>query len=350
LIENEGLMLRLMPNLLRLEEKSGVAKRIKYQGLLFSGAQVIDLPVETHVCEIAAVTNDVYDFTDGCGLMSLKLAKFLHPKIHGLGITKKGRGTATVPGVFHIRYAGRIQRLDNNIDNSSSGNEANICKGVLLVDYRNDDTYEMCFRKSMLKERVSDDCANVLGKKIGIIGWSKESPGRLSQQLICLLTASVPHFVLEEIQQNQLGAVEKAIHDPLSAAWLAGLEPKTGPWYAFQGLLLGAGREHQSKRLSSSADSQDVEASDMTAPTSIPSDYFVCTKGRSHPRHLSDNLTKVQVPLASCRTLFGAAFPETLSCFGVNGFGIGEGECIVMLEDGLLEDKVSFSWHILTWP
>jgi hypothetical protein len=42
--QNEQLMMRLMPGLRTLELKKGVAKRIKYQGLLFSGAQVIDLP------------------------------------------------------------------------------------------------------------------------------------------------------------------------------------------------------------------------------------------------------------------------------------------------------------------
>lgn len=50
------------------------------------------------------------------------------------------------------------------------------------------------------------------------------------------------------------------------------------------------------------------------------------------------------MPLSSARTLFGVAFPETLSKV------IREGECIVMLEDGPLEDKVclgKFVW--LCW-
>ena len=74
----------------------------------------------------------------------------------------------------------------------------------------------------MLKEVVSGNCADILGTKIGIIGWSKESPGRLSQQLICLLTASVPDQILLDIQKQQQDAVENATRDPLAAAWLAG--------------------------------------------------------------------------------------------------------------------------------
>ena len=203
LAENEQLMLRLMPNLRRLELSKGVAKRIKYQGLLFSGAQVVDLPQDdgpVHVLEIPSVerkrpySNGTYDFTDGCGLISIKLAKYLHKKVLGLGMSK-GHSSG-VPSVFHIRYAGQIRKLTGDIG-------GDICKGVFLVDYRNESTYEICFRKSMLKETVSPQCANVLGKKIGIIGWSKESPGRLSQQLICLLSASVPHQVLEDMQNQQ---------------------------------------------------------------------------------------------------------------------------------------------------
>ena len=136
----------------------------------------------------------------------------------------------------------------------------------------------------MLKETVSPQCANVLGRKIGIIGWSKESPGRLSQQLICLLSASVPHQVLEDMQNQQHEAVEEAVTDPMSAAWLAALEPKPATWYAFQGLLLGAAREHQSC------------TPDASIQRSAPSSYFACTNGRRHPRHLSDNLTKVSIP------------------------------------------------------
>jgi hypothetical protein len=56
---NEHLMLELMPHLHRLEAKKGAAKRIKYQGLLFSGAQVIDLPPDVvSVDEIASVERE----------------------------------------------------------------------------------------------------------------------------------------------------------------------------------------------------------------------------------------------------------------------------------------------------
>ena len=402
-------MLGLMPRLRELEMKKGCAKRIKYQGLLFSGAQVVDLPQHVVVREIPSVERlrpysdrDTYDFTDGCGLISFKLASYLHEKIHGLGLSKKGQKT-NVPSVFHIRYAGRIQKLHNNGSNNNRGTEGHICKGVFLVDYRNNQTHEMCLRKSMLKEVVSEQCADILGAKIGIIGWSKESPGRLSQQLICLLTASVPDQILLDIQQQQQDAVENATRDPLSAAWLAGLEPKAAPWYAFQGMLHGAAREYQSMSHASSAGpkkeivsetmlttvseskeqippgttSVEVQSESMltepkedfmldaisakvpcesplevaseskgegapgTPATKVPSSYFACINGRNHPRHLPENPTKVQVPLASCRTLFGAAFPETLSsCTGIDGFCINEGECIVMLEDGPLEDEV----------
>jgi hypothetical protein len=224
-----------------------------------------------------------------------------------------------VPSVFHIRYAGQIKRLNGN-------NSCHICKGVFLVDHRNNATYEMNLRISMLKESVSESCASVLGSKLGIIGLSKESPGRLSQQLICLLTASIPDQVLLDIQQEQLHAVDNATIDPLCAAWLAGLEPKAAPWNAFQALLLSIARDHRAKV--SSADSKEGPSTNgkeetVAAPVVPPALYSTCTIGRDHLRHLSDNLTKVQVPLASCRTLFGGAFPETLSCRSA-GFSLSE--------------------------
>ena len=224
----------------------------------------------------------------------------------------------------------------------------------------------------MLKEVVSGNCADILGTKIGIIGWSKESPGRLSQQLICLLTASVPDQILLDIQKQQQDAVENATRDPLAAAWLAGLEPKAAPWYSFRTMLFGAVRDYQSghhvslsspKKETASESKEEFPdtttaqvshhdsllntgseskggASPDTTRTKIPPAYYACISGRNHPRHLPENLTKVQVPLASCRTYFGAAFPETLSN---DGFCIKEGECIVMLEDGPLEDEVRYT-------
>ena len=226
----------------------------------------------------------------------------------------------------------------------------------------------MCFRKSMLKEEVSVACASILGRKIGIIAWSKESAGRLSQQLICLLTASVPDNIIEDIQQQHLNAVDTATTNPVSAAWLAGLEPKPSAWYAIQGLFFAAARENQSVSLLISADHSDNAKKDKSgssyfkyveldakcksnddppskdAPSSkfIPDAYFMCIRGRSQPRHFSDNLSKVQIPLACCRTFFGAAFPEVLSSSSnMSENCIREGECIVMLEDGPLAEEVS---------
>ena len=58
----------------QVEVKKGVPKRVKYAGLLFSGITPVQLPKEVIVEQITSIKNQKYDFTDGPGLISMKLA------------------------------------------------------------------------------------------------------------------------------------------------------------------------------------------------------------------------------------------------------------------------------------
>ena len=79
-----------------IEAKRPVAKRVKYAGLLFTACQhIVDLPTDLRV----GSTNDrtdrrgQFNFTDGCGLISWKLAKHLAVTI----------GWKDVPSIIQIR-------------------------------------------------------------------------------------------------------------------------------------------------------------------------------------------------------------------------------------------------------
>ena len=59
-----------------LEKKKGIPKRVKYVGLLFTGCQeIVEMPTKFDVKHIGDVEFNDYTFTDGCGIMSIKLAK-----------------------------------------------------------------------------------------------------------------------------------------------------------------------------------------------------------------------------------------------------------------------------------
>ncbi|KAI0200557.1 RNA-dependent RNA polymerase [Astrocystis sublimbata] len=76
-----------------------VAKLTKRIGLLFSSAQFATA-VEADRCEdIADIETDDYNFTDGCGLISSKLAKELS---YRLCLTFRNK--RYTPSVFQIRY------------------------------------------------------------------------------------------------------------------------------------------------------------------------------------------------------------------------------------------------------
>lgn len=109
---------------------TSVGKKAKRIGLLFSSAEVaIMLP--PHRCEdIEDIKRDNYTFTDGCGLISLKLARQL-AKTRNIIF----RANRYLPSVYQIRYRGY--------------------KGVLTIDPSLSGEVQVQFRESMKKFKDS---------------------------------------------------------------------------------------------------------------------------------------------------------------------------------------------------
>mmetsp|Transcript_47133 Transcript_47133/g.111777 ORF Transcript_47133/g.111777 Transcript_47133/m.111777 type:complete len:627 (+) Transcript_47133:378-2258(+) len=295
---NEEHLLKVLPNLRELERKKGAPKRVKYAGLMFSGlATAATLPSDVQVSEIATYRNGTFDFTDGVGLISCKLARVVQNQL----------GLRECPSVFQIRYCGTVTRLDES-------KKEFICKGVLLVDPDQEDVHAIQMRASMLKTETSVTACEVLGGKLGVIGHSQPSPGRLGQQLLCLLSGTVEDVTLDALQEQHLSLLRNSWHDPVAMAWFAALDPKPAAWRHVRRLLL---HEHaQASRPSSLS----AAARELTA-------YKACVA--SLERHYPQT-KKVQIPLAASRTLFGTVWPEQLH------HTLGEQQCVVLLEHGPL--------------
>ena len=107
----------------------------------------INIP-EDQVTVLPDITRNGYEFTDGCGRISLQLAKQIRDDI----------GLSYIPSAFQFRYAGS--------------------KGVVIVDKR---VHGLELRESQVKFQSSHTCFEVLG-------WSKRSVGRLNSQFISILS------------------------------------------------------------------------------------------------------------------------------------------------------------------
>eukprot|EP00978_Attheya_sp_CCMP212_P037937 scaffold183198_cov43-Attheya_sp.AAC.1 len=294
--ENEELLDNILPEL--SQWKKGIPKRVKYTGLLFSGVQsFVELPESTCIREIDSIERGGFDFTDGPGLVSMKLAREI----------SKQMNLPEIPSVFQIRYGGMIER------NSGGNSDSHLCKGVLLVDPTEDDKYIISFRKSMLKIGLSDgDWTLHMNNKLGIVDYSKRIVGKLNQQLICLLSANVPPEELLHIQDVHLDTVRNCWSDPFSFGYLAAMEPNTKRWEFYEQLLL-----------------QNEMVSDR-----LPSRFVMMAPKRN--RYCND-LGKLQIHLGSSRSLFGSVFPEQLGDY------LRDGQCLVFTDQGLLVDTVIVS-------
>ena len=302
LIENETRLLQLLPGLRELEREKGIPKRVKYAGLLFSGITSVRLPDNVHVKEIKSWKRHGYDFTDGPGLISKKLAHWVKEQLMIKG---------DCPSVFQIRYCGTIIRLNGQ-------REGFVCKGVLVVDPRNEESYQIQVRESMLKISSSQISCDILQNTLGICDYSQPSPGRLGQQLICLLSGSVDKDDFLRIQREHLDCSRYRMEDPFAMAWLLALDRKQNSWSNFHKLLVGESEKRPSQG----------------GQPEIPPLYKKCASdcergdGKTSSR-------KVQLPIAASRNLFGAVFPELLDDI------LDEGECIVLLENGPLRPNGS---------
>jgi len=105
---------------------------------------------------------------------------------------------------MQIRYAGKVQKIDHTI-------ESYVCKGVLVVDPDNNKTCDTLVRESMLKANIRKECSSILGGKLGIIEWSRPSPGRLGQQLLCLLTGGIPGADLVALRTSEGSSKQLAL-------------------------------------------------------------------------------------------------------------------------------------------
>ena len=77
-------------------QKLTIPKRVKYAGLLFSGCkEILELPEDVVITHTADLANGKYKFTDGCGIISWKLAKYLTRKIK--------RMTSIVPSIWQVK-------------------------------------------------------------------------------------------------------------------------------------------------------------------------------------------------------------------------------------------------------
>jgi hypothetical protein len=126
-----------------LSKLKSVGKKAKRIGLLFSSADMAleDLPPER--CEdIEDVKRDDYTFTDGCGLISLKLAQELARRGNMVHRNKR-----YLPFVFQIRYRGY--------------------KGVLTLDPTLKGQIQAQFRESMRKFKDASD------RSFAVVDYSK---------------------------------------------------------------------------------------------------------------------------------------------------------------------------------
>ena len=206
---NVSFLKSIVPTMEELQRKKGVAKRVKYVGLLFSGIRTfVHLPPDVIVREISSIENNNYDFTDGPGLISVKLAT----------IIAKQMNLPSTPSVFQIRYGGQVTPLDDHHQK-----KLYLCKGVLLVDPTETNKHILSFRGSMLKVELNgrSDWQKIMGDRLGIVDFSKKTIGKLNQQSLCLLTASLPDQQLLDIQKVQLTAIEQCWKHPFWLAYLA---------------------------------------------------------------------------------------------------------------------------------
>ena len=109
-----------------------VAKKAKRIALLFSAAEIVCRVEEENYEDIDDVETKDYNFTDGCGLISEKFARFL---VQNMNI--KFRNQKYIPSVFQIRYRGY--------------------KGVLMVDPTMKGKTKIKFRESMRKFKGGED-------------------------------------------------------------------------------------------------------------------------------------------------------------------------------------------------
>ena len=265
-----------------LQTKLGVAKRTKYVGLLFSGCDsIVKLPENFEFKITEDIKNENYNFTDGCGIISYKLASWIREN----DIKLKEKWKFEIPSIWQIRYCGK----------------GKLCKGTLVLDFEETEKPILTIRPSMAKGKSFNP--GVLDYKLGILTTTeKPKIGKLNKQLVTLLSANVDESFLTSIQDSYLKRLENVGKNPIDALEFYCLELKI---HKFQKLL-----EYQNSK-------------------SIPQEFIQLNQ-------VAENVTtqRLQIPLACSRLLIGAAYPEKLHNY------LRENECIVISELGLIQGEV----------
>ena len=185
-------------------KNDSAAKCTKYVGFLFAGCEyIVQLPSDLKIFLVPNVlsSDQKYNFTDGCGLISYALAKWIWKNNE-----KTFQNWTEVPSVLQICYNGG----------------GIMCKGVLLVDYREKTKNCIRFRKSMVKvnhrSETRKSAPTNLDYKLGIVSVnSRPKIGKLNKQVIALLTANIPEDTLLEIQDSFLKQKETARRNVVTA-------------------------------------------------------------------------------------------------------------------------------------
>jgi len=271
-----------------LQQDMGVAKRVKYTGLLFTGCRYMaKLPNDCHIKEVQDCTsNTKYNFTDGCGTISLCLAKNIIEENPEL---KKDLG-GVIPTVWQIRYYG----------------DGKLCKGVLVVDYSNKRDLTMNVRGSMVKLKIKQSHLRCLG----IVDTSlKPRSGKLNKQFITLLSETVPREIMLGLQEDFLKTVKESRCNAKQAFKAA---VSMHMWQTFKGILRKNGiKEIIPKNYVSLI--QSIERIFLATLKKVGDNGSECEEYKS----------RLQIPLSNSRLMFGAAYPEVFK-------DLTEGQCIVI--------------------
>ncbi|KAK2464629.1 hypothetical protein APHAL10511_003322 [Amanita phalloides] len=167
-----------------------VAKRAKRIGLLFSAAELDYNLDPKHIGDIPDIKSGDEIFSDGCGLISRRLARELSKVMHIIY-----RGQRYTPTVFQIRYLGY--------------------KGVLMLHPQLDaeKKYWAQFRASMKKFTTNVD------HRFSVVNYSRPYVfGRLNNDVIVLLSSlGVSNDAIQAKQQEYFKWIEGASQDPVKA-------------------------------------------------------------------------------------------------------------------------------------
>lgn len=168
-----------------------VSKRLSRIGLLFSAVRPTNVEVlDDEVVEIEDIETPAGNFTDGCGGISMELARRVvegAKLANELGLPEHGQ---YIPSVFQIRYQG--------------------CKGVVTIDPGHG--RKLVIRKSMKKFKQGVKPL----REVWLCGFSRPySYGHLNRQFIMLLSGlGIKDEAFLQLQHEHLRRLETMTADP----------------------------------------------------------------------------------------------------------------------------------------